>query len=217
MSRNPIFYERQADRDALVDQFLIPNGIHDPKVIKAMRTVPRHYLVGEEGQEEAYQDYPLSIGLQQTISQPLIVAKMSQQLNIKGGERILEIGTGSGYQAAILSELGAITYSIEIFAPLSFQAQRRLHELGYTDINFRMGDGFYGWSDQAPFDGIILTTAPDQIPAPLIEQLRDGGTLISPLGKEFQQLMQLHKDGDHLHWENLGSVSFVGMVGRIDG
>jgi len=217
MSKHPIFYERQEDRDNLVDQFLIPSGITDPNVIKAMRTVPRHFLVGKEAQEEAYNDYPLSIGLQQTISQPLVVAKMSQQLQIQGGERVLEIGTGSGYQAAILCELGAETYSVEIFAPLSFEAQKRLKEIGYSNINFRIGDGFYGWLEQAPFDAIILTTAPDQIPAPLIEQLKEGGTLISPLGKEVQQLMQLHKRGDNLHWENLGPVSFVGMVGRVDG
>ena len=200
-----------------MDQFLIPKGIHDQKVIKAMRTVPRHHLVGKEEKEEAYNDYPLSIGLQQTISQPLVVAKMTQQLGIKKGDKILEVGTGSGYQAAILHELGAKVYSIEILALLSFQAQQRLAELGYSGIEFRIGDGYYGWPDMAPFDGILLTAAPDQIPKPLIEQLRDGGTLIIPLGKESQQLMQVQKEKDNLHWENLGPVSFVGMVGRVDG
>ena len=215
-NRSPIFKERQEDREQLVEQYLIPNGIHDPKVIAAMKTVPRHHLVAADIQEEAYNDYPLSIGFQQTISQPLVVAKMTQQLNISEGERVLEIGTGSGYQAAILRELGAKVYSIEIFAPLSFRAQHLLEELGYDDILFRIGDGYYGWPEQAPFDAIIMTTAPDRIPQNLIDQLKEKGGLILPLGKESQNLLHIQKDGDQLHWQNLGPVSFVGMVGRID-
>ena len=215
-NRSPIFKERQEDRNQLVDTYLIPNGIHDHRVITAMKTVPRHYLVPEDTRDEAYNDYPLSIGFQQTISQPFVVAKMTQQLNITKGVRVLEIGTGSGYQAAILRELGAKVYSIEIFAPLSFRAQQLLNELGYDNIEFKIGDGYYGWSDQAPFDAIIMTTAPDRIPQNLISQLKEKGDFILPLGKETQHLLHIQKEGEQLHWQNLGPVSFVGMVGRID-
>ena len=216
MSKHPIFLERQEERDALVDEYLIPNGIHDPRVIEAFRTVPRHALVGNKEQDEAYQDYPLSIGLQQTISQPLVVAKMTQGLGVEKGMKILEIGTGSGYQAAILRELGAEVYTVEILALLSFQAQKKLQLLGYTNIHFHIGDGYYGWPSMAPFDGVLLTAAPDQIPKPLIQQLRNNCKIILPLGKETQQLMEVRKEGDDFHWDNLGPVSFVGMVGRVD-
>ena len=215
-NRSPIFNERQEDREQLVEKYLIPNGIHDPRVIAAMKTVPRHYLVDTDSQNEAYNDYPLSIGFQQTISQPFVVAKMTQHLNITEGERVLEIGTGSGYQAAVLRELGALVYSIEILAPLSFRAQQHLAELGYDNIEFRIGDGYYGWADQAPFDAIIMTTAPDHIPQKLIAQLKEKGNFILPLGKDSQHLLYIQKEGEQLHWENLGPVSFVGMVGRID-
>ena len=217
MSRNPIFYEKQEERDALVDQYLIPHGITDPNVISAMRCVPRHFLVDKEQQDRAYHDYPLSIGLQQTISQPWVVAKMTQQLKVQKGMRILEVGTGSGYQAAILQELGAEVYSIEILALLSFQAQIKLQTIGYKDISFKIGDGYYGWPEMAPFDGILVTAAADQIPKPLIDQLADGGVMIIPLGKETQQLIQITKNAEELQWEQLSPVSFVGMVGRVDG
>ena len=216
MSKNIIFEQRQEERDALVNEYLIPNGIHDPRVIEAFRRVPRHALVSKKEQDEAYQDYPLSIGLQQTISQPLVVAKMTQGLNIRKGMNILEIGTGSGYQAAILHELGAIVYTVEILALLSFQAQKNLNELDYTNIHYHIGDGYYGWPSMAPFDGILLTAAPEQIPKPLIDQLKNECKLILPMGKETQHLMEITKNGEDLRWENLGPVSFVGMVGRVD-
>ena len=215
MSGKDIFLERQKDRDLLVNEYLIPNGIHDEKIIRILRKIPRHYLIEKQYQHEAYEDHPVPIGFQQTISQPFIVAFMTQTLQLNGTERILEIGTGSGYQSAILAELCAQLYTIEILAFLSFQTQQKLRTLGYTNIQYKIGDGFYGWSEFAPFDCIILTAAPAQIPSILIQQLKDGGTMILPLGKEGQELMKVQKRGDDIFWESLMPVSFVNMTGRI--
>ncbi|MCF7688373.1 MAG: protein-L-isoaspartate(D-aspartate) O-methyltransferase [Cephaloticoccus sp.] len=191
-------------------------GITDPRVLAAMRSVPRHEFVPAGERLEAYDDHPLPIGHGQTISQPYIVACMTELLHPLPTDRVLEIGTGSGYQAALLSQLVTEVYTIEIVAPLAVRAQRDLQRLGYANVHVRTGDGYLGWPEAAPFDAIIVTCAPESVPQPLIDQLKDGGRMIIPLGPTggVQSLVLLHKNGPQLKRTAVFNVRFVPMTGR---
>ena len=206
-----IFFEQ---RVWMVDSQLAGRDIVDPQVLRVMRRVPRHLFVPEKFREYAYADHPLPIGEEQTISQPYIVAFMTQALELKKGDRVLEIGTGSGYQAAVLAELVEEVYTIEIIPMLAERAEKLLKELGYDGIQVRAGDGYLGWPEAAPFDAIIVTAAPEHIPAPLIEQLGEGGRLVLPVGDEYQELMRVVKEGGEIRRENLLPVRFVPMTGK---
>jgi protein-L-isoaspartate(D-aspartate) O-methyltransferase len=189
----------------------------DPGVLEAMRRVPRHAFVPASQRELAYTNRPLPIGYGQTISQPYILALMSGLLRLAQHSRTLEIGTGSGYQAAVLAELGHLVYTIEIISELAEQAAKRLPELGYRAVHIRQGDGYYGWPEAAPFDGIVVTAATSQIPPPLLDQLRPGGRMVIPIGPAFlvQQLMLVEKLADgSIRTEALVPVAFVPLVGR---
>jgi protein-L-isoaspartate(D-aspartate) O-methyltransferase len=189
----------------------------DPRVLQAMATVPRHVLVPEALRSAAYDNRPLPIGHGQTISQPYIVALMTDLLTLQPGDRVLEIGTGSGYQAAVLAELGMQVYSIEIIEPLGELARANLAKLGYEDIQVRIGDGYYGWEEHAPFDAIIVTAAASHIPPPLIRQLRPGGHMIIPVGSRFmvQQLVLVDKDEDsEVTTRQVLPVRFVPLTGE---
>jgi protein-L-isoaspartate(D-aspartate) O-methyltransferase len=180
-----------------------------------MEKVPRHRFVPATSQGQAYGDYPLPIGYGQTISQPYIVAFMTEQLDPKASDRVLEIGTGSGYQAAVLAELVAEVYSIEIIAPLARSAEATLRSLGYTNVHVRAGDGYLGWPEAAPFDAVIVTCAPDHVPPVLVDQVRDGGRLIVPVGGRFtQELVLLEKRGTNVHQRAVLPVRFVPMTGE---
>lgn len=185
-----------------------------PRTLGAMRKVPRHLFCPNVSLDRAYEDRPQSIGLGQTISQPTIVGVMIEALELSGKERVLEIGTGSGYQAAILALLSSEVYTIELLAPLGESARARLAELGYANVTVRVGDGYKGWPERAPFDRIIVTAAPDAIPDALVVQLADGGVLVSPVGPEgaTQRLVRLRKHAGSITREDLGAVRFVPMV-----
>jgi len=188
-------------------------NIQNRRVLDAMATVPRHQFVPKALKNLAYRDEPLPIGQGQTISQPFIVAFMTEQLDPKPTDRVLEIGTGSGYQAAVLSQLAAEVYTIEIIEPLAKRAEANLKRLGYNNVKVLAGDGYQGWPDHAPFDGIIVTCAPDHIPQPLVEQLRDGGRMIIPVGPpENQQLYLLQKHGTKVEQQAVLPVRFVPMT-----
>ena len=207
----------EAEREMLINQ-LASRGIVDPEVLRAMRAVPRHRFVPARLQRRAYEDRPLSIGLEQTISQPFIVAMMTEALELRSRSRVLEVGTGSGYQAAVLAEITPHVYSIEILAPLAEQAQRNLEDAGYPDVHCRVGDGYYGWPEEAPFDAIVVTAAPGFVPPKLKEQLAVGGRLCIPVGEEgvVQRLMLLTRMGDgEIREEMLELVRFVPMTGAV--
>ncbi|MCP4198090.1 MAG: protein-L-isoaspartate(D-aspartate) O-methyltransferase [Proteobacteria bacterium] len=208
-----INYQKQRAR--MVADQIAARGIHDPAVLEAMRTVPRHAFIPNKWQNEAYDDHPLPIGHDQTISQPYIVAYMTEALKAQKGQKILEIGTGSGYQAAVLAHMGARVFSIEIVKSLGTMARKTLKQLGY-DVQVRIGDGYAGWPEEAPFDGIIVTAAPTEIPAPLIAQLKDGGRLVVPVGRYFQDLKVIKKVSGKLVTENTLPVRFVPMTGKIE-
>ncbi len=176
-------------RNRMVDEQLIPRGIKAPRVLSAMRRVPRHLFVGEELQSQAYGDYALPIGEGQTLSQPYMVGVMTEALELQGHERVLEIGTGSGYQAAVLAELAWHVYSVERIATLTMRAKRLLEELGYINISVKVFNGTLGWKEEGPYDGIIITAGAPEIPAPLIEQLKEGGRLIIPVGDRYSQIL----------------------------
>ncbi|SMO72621.1 protein-L-isoaspartate(D-aspartate) O-methyltransferase [Fodinibius sediminis] len=178
----PRFEERRDERHQMVKEDIARRGVSDSRVLDAMRHVPRHEFVPGQYQEFAYDDRPLPIGHAQTISQPFIVGYMTQMLDLQAGEKVLEIGTGSGYQAAVLSEITPHVFTIEIVAPLGQQARSRFDQLGYSTIQTKIGDGYRGWPKQAPFDAIIMTAAPETIPQPLIDQLKPGGVLVAPVG-----------------------------------
>lgn len=193
-------------------------AVQDSRVLDSMRKTPRHCFVPAELVAYAYDDRPLPIGYGQTISQPYIVAKMTELLEPRGEHRVLEIGTGSGYQAAILSPLVTQVYTIEIIEPLGTAARRRLDSLGYKNIEVRVGDGYFGWPEKGPFDGILVTAAADHVPPPLVDQLKPGGKMVIPVGNPFQAqtLMQVTKGskGPHdLQVRNLMPVAFVPLVG----
>ncbi len=189
----------------------------DPNVLRALRVVPRHAFVPEVQQAYAYEDRPLYIGYGQTISQPYVVAFMTEALRLDANSVVLEVGTGSGYQAAVCAEIARAVYTIEIVEPLATAAARRLQELGYANVWVRAGDGYYGWPEQGPFDAIIGTAAAAEIPPPLLEQLKKGGRMILPVGGQFglQYLILVTKDEQgQLHRQNRMPVLFVPMTGR---
>ena len=199
----------------MVERQIVRRGVADPAVLKAMRQTPRHLFVPEAERPRAYEDRPLPIGHRQTISQPYIVASMSELLDVRAGDRVLEIGTGSGYQAAILSQLAARVYSIEIVEALARVATERLSTLGYANVSIRAGDGYQGWPEQAPFDRIILTAAPPEVPEALLAQLKNGGRLVAPVGREWQELVVVEKDAEGKISERVQyAVMFVPMVPR---
>ncbi|MEW6271387.1 MAG: protein-L-isoaspartate(D-aspartate) O-methyltransferase [Thermodesulfobacteriota bacterium] len=200
-------------RAELVEEVAQRDPELSPRVLDVLRAVPRHLFVPGAGLFEAYGNHAYPIGHGQTISQPTVVAIMTDALQLTGKERVLEVGTGSGYQAAILSRLAREVWSIEIVAPLGEESRRRLAELGFDNVHVKVGDGYQGWPEHAPFDRIILTAAPPELPAALVEQLTDGGILVAPLGDQEQYLYRWTKRGGTLTRENLGAVRFVPMVG----
>jgi len=200
------------ERKGMIETQIKARGIKDQRVLDALEKVKRHLFVSENNQRLAYEDHPLGIGEGQTISQPYIVALMTELLELKGGERILEIGTGCGYQAAVLGELAKEVYSIEILESLAQSAEARLKKLGYRNIFVRQGDGFLGWKEHAPYDGIIVTCAPPEIPSALIEQLAEGGRLVIPVGNFFQQLKVVRKINGEMIEEDVIPVRFVPMI-----
>lgn len=203
------------ERANMVKFQLMGRDITDKDVLAAMERVPRHEFVPEEYRSQAYADHPLPIGYGQTISQPYIVALMTQLLELRPTDKVLEIGTGSGYQAAILAELCKEVYTVEIIKELAEQAEKRLKRLGYTNIRVKHGDGYYGWEEHAPFDAIIVTAAPDHIPPPLIAQLKDGGRMVIPVGPPggYQTLWLVKKEGEKIITRNITGVIFVPLTG----
>lgn len=206
---------QRAERERMVALQLEGRDIHDERVLAAMRRVPRQRFMPAEQRSRAHADSAVPIGLGQTISQPYVVAFMSQALALQGHERVLEIGTGSGYQAAILGELAREVWTIEILAPLAERARATLAELGYDNVHVRTGDGYAGWPEHAPFDAILLAAAPEVVPQPLVDQLALGGRLILPLGGEEQELVLLRRTASGLEREALLPVRFVPMTGRV--
>lgn len=203
-----------AARSRMVEDQLAARDIKDPRVLDAMRRVPRHEFVPEPLRGSAYADSPLPIGHEQTISQPFIVAFMSEALDVQPTHRVLEIGTGSGYQAAILGELAREVYTIEIVAPLAERARQTLKQLGYTNIHVRTGNGYLGWPEQAPFDRVMVTAAPDEIPPALITQLKVGGLMAIPVGVDDQELRILRRTEKGLETLRTLPVRFVPMTGK---
>jgi protein-L-isoaspartate(D-aspartate) O-methyltransferase len=204
-----------ADRQGMVAEQIAARDVRDPRVLAAMRDVPRHLFVPPDLQRQAYADRPLPIGYDQTISQPYIVALMTELARPSRGDRALEVGTGSGYQAAVLSQLVSHVYTIEIVEPLARSAEQRLKNLGYTNVTVRAGDGYAGWPDNAPFDVIIVTAAPDHVPAPLLAQLKAGGRLVIPVGPVFavQELQLIEKDvAGRTRTTRMAPVQFVPLV-----
>lgn len=220
LQSHPAFEERMDERTRMVKDHIenYPyNPVKDKKVLAAMRRVPRHRFVPEEFQDLAYRNSPLAIGYKQTISQPVIVAHMTELLDIQPDDRILEIGTGSGYQAAVLGELCQHVYTMEIVSPLGKRAKQLLKELGYEQVRVKIGNGYLGWPEEAPFDKIIVTCAPDKIPQALIDQLIPGGKMVIPVGGRFetQYMVELIKDsGGKLLKKEHYPVRFVPMTGR---
>jgi protein-L-isoaspartate(D-aspartate) O-methyltransferase len=199
----------------MVEQQIAARGISDPATLAAMRAVPRHEFLPVRLRDEAYMDYPLPIGHGQTISQPFIVAFMTEAIRPQPGEKILEIGAGSGYQAAVLAQMGAEVYSVEIIEPLAQMARQTLERLGYQNAHVKHGDGYRGWPEQAPFDAVIVTCAPDKIPPDLVAQLKDGGRMIIPVGGGMnQELVLLRKTGDTVEKQSVLPVRFVPMTGE---
>lgn len=202
-------------RKKMVETQLISRGITDERVLSAMMKVPRHQFVEEAMAAQAYGDYPLPIGYGQTISQPYIVAEMTQALGLKGHERVLEIGTGSGYQTAILAELCGRVYSIERIKPLLLRARNIIDDLRYFNVALKAFDGTLGWSDEAPFDHIIITAGSPSIPPPLVKQLKDNGTMIIPVGsRDEQELLKITKADNSFTKESLGLCRFVKLIGQ---
>jgi protein-L-isoaspartate(D-aspartate) O-methyltransferase len=202
-------------REAMVRDQIEARDVRDPRTLRAMREVPRHEFVPPQLRGEAYADHPLPIGHRQTISQPYIVAFMTEALGLTGSERVLEIGTGSGYQAAVLAEIVEEVYSIEIVEPLAREAGERLARLGYANVHVRAGDGYGGWPERAPFDAIIVTAAAPRIPEPLKQQLKDGGRMVLPVGDDFQELIVVTRRGDSYEQSSVLPVRFVPMTGEV--
>lgn len=208
-------YKQKRERMVRLD--IEARGVSDKKVLSAMLKVPRHLLVHQSLRNQAYADYPLPISEGQTISQPYVVAFMTEALKLKPTDRVLEIGTGSGYQAAVLAEIVQEVYSIEIRQKLSDRARNVLKKIGYKNIKCRYGDGYFGWEKHAPFDAIIITAAANHIPPPLIRQLKDGGRLILPLGSTvyYQTLTLVTKQDEKVLLDQMSSVRFVPMIGEV--
>ncbi|MCP4263118.1 MAG: protein-L-isoaspartate(D-aspartate) O-methyltransferase [Planctomycetes bacterium] len=216
--KHPAFAERAEERQRMVTRQIQARDVKDPNVLAAMRIVPRHAFVPFNEQPYAYVDYPRPIGFEQTISQPYIVAFMTEALQLKPNSKVLEVGTGSGYQAAVCAEIADKVYTIEIVEGLAKRAKKDLEELGYANVFARFGDGFFGWKEEAPFDAIIGTAAAGRIPEPLIEQLKPGGRMILPYGSPwgFQHLVVVTKDKEgKIHKENVMPVRFVPMTGEV--
>lgn len=202
-------------RQRMVDTQLVPRGIRDKRVLEAMKKVPRHLFVDEAMFSQAYSDFPLPIGEEQTISQPFMVAIMTEALELKGNERALELGTGSGYQTAVLAELCHRVYSIERISPLAARARKVLDKLGYGNVVVRIGDGTLGWKDEAPFDAIIVTAGSPEIPQILVDQLKAGGRMIIPVGgKLMQSLIRVRKTEKGIEKEDMGGCRFVKLIGE---
>ena len=201
-------------RQQMVDMQLRARGIRDERVLAAMARVPRHRFIREDDVVLAYGDHPISVGFGQTISQPYIVAYMTEQLALPDAARVLEVGTGSGYQTAVLAEIAADVYTIEIVPELADQAKRLLAELGYRNVHARFGDGYAGWRDVAPFDAVIVTAAPPEVPAPLKEQLKVGGRLVIPVGEGIQELRVIRRTASGFEEEPTIAVRFVPMTGE---
>jgi protein-L-isoaspartate(D-aspartate) O-methyltransferase len=204
--------EFAARRERMVDSQLRARGIHDSRVLDAMRRVPRHRFVPPDQRDLAYGDHPVAIGFSQTISQPFIVAYMTEALALEPGARVLEIGTGSAYQTAVLAEIAGDVYSIEVVPEIAERAATLLGELGYSHVHLRRGDGYNGWPEAAPFDGIIVTAAPDHIPEPLVNQLKIGARLVVPIGRGDQDLLVLTRTEEGLREEQRIGVRFVPLV-----
>ena len=198
----------------MVDEQLRARGIRDPRVLDAMTRVPRHLFVPESGRDEAYGDHPVPIGHGQTISQPYIVAFMTEALRLEQGHRVLEIGTGSGYQAAVLGELAGEVYTIEIIEALADRARKTLADNGYRNVTVRTGNGYLGWPEHAPYDRIMVTAAPDDVPQPLVEQLKIDGLMAIPVGTGFQELRILRRTAQGLETIATLPVRFVPMTGK---
>ena len=199
----------------MVRETIEARGIRDPRTLAALRKVPRHELVPAVLADRAYEDRPLPIGHDQTISQPYIVAFMTEALGLRGGEKVLEVGTGSGYQAAVLAEIAALVYTIEIVEPLAERARADLARLGYRTVQVRAGDGYKGWPEAAPFDAIIVTAAAPRIPEPLKAQLKDGGRLVIPVGEDDQSLVVVTRNGSRYEERTVLPVRFVPMTGAV--
>jgi protein-L-isoaspartate(D-aspartate) O-methyltransferase len=199
----------------MVDEQILRRGVTDERVLAAMRHVPRHRFVEDALRERAYGDHPLPIGEGQTISQPYIVALMTSLLELRGAEKVLEIGTGSGYQTAVLAELARRVCSIERLPRLAERARGLLEALGYTNVWIRVGNGALGWPDESPFDRVIVTAGSPQVPPPLIQQLGEGGRLVAPVGdEESQRLTVVEKVGGQVHTRTMGECKFVRLVGK---
>ncbi len=214
VSREEPFYSL---RKSMIENQIVRRNVLDPEVIRAMEKIPRDLFVPEPQRAEAYEDRPLPIGYGQTISQPYIVALMTEALRIKKGEKVLEIGAGSGYQAAVLAEIGAETYTVEIVPELAKFARENLKKTGYGSVQVKAGDGYQGWKEFAPFDAVIVTCAPEKVPQPLIEQLKEGGRMIVPVGPEnqVQELVLLKKVKGELLRQSIAPVRFVPMTGEV--
>jgi protein-L-isoaspartate(D-aspartate) O-methyltransferase len=206
----------EARRLQMVEQDIEKRGVKGALALKAMRKVQRHLFVEQSLWPKAYNDHPLPIGEGQTISQPYVVALMTEALALRGGERVLEVGTGSGYQAAVLAEIVKEVFTIEVRPELYTKVRERLQKLGYKNIHLKQGDGYLGWPEYAPFDAIIVTASPNHIPPPLLAQLKEGGRLIIPLGNTtfYQNLTLVTKKGGKAEVKELGAVAFVPLVGE---
>ena len=213
MEKEPLKYARR--REMMVQQQIEMRGITDPDVLAAMRTVPRHLFVSDALKDQAYGDFPLPIGEQQTISQPFIVAEMTQALEIGKDDRVLEIGTGSGYQAAVLAQIAYRVYTIERIRSLYVQTRNLLDRLKYHNVIMRCFDGTMGWKDESPFDAIIVTAGSPRIPESLVEQLAEGGRMVVPVGDQHaQDLIKITRDSQGTHQASLGGCRFVKLVGK---
>ena len=204
-----------ARRELMVTTQIAAHGVHDPRVLAAMRKVPRHLFVPDAVRDRAYEDSPLSIGDGQTISQPYIVAFMTELAQPRPEARVLEVGTGSGYQTAVLAEVAHEVYSIEIVAALAARGKETLHGLGYRNVHLRTGDGHRGWPEAAPFDAIVVTAAPEHVPQPLLDQLAPGGRLVIPVGDRFDQALEVHeRTATGIERRRVAVVAFVPMTGE---
>ncbi len=213
-SREEIRNDYRLARERMVKSQLIPRGIRDQRVLDVMAKVPRHLFVEEAFLGEAYNDHPLPIGHGQTISQPYIVALMTEVLLLTGAEKILEIGTGSGYQTAILANLSDKVYTVERITPLMVKARKTLDDLGYTNVMFKAFDGTLGWKEYEPFDAIMVTAGAPELPQPLLNQLAEGGRLVIPVGSRFsQELVRVFRKEGSFTKENLGGCRFVDLIG----
>ncbi len=202
-------------RERMVETQLVARGIRDPRVLESMRKVPRHLFVDEALQDQAYNDHPLPISDKQTISQPYVVALMTESLKLTGHEKVLEIGTGSGYQAAVLAELAGRVFSIERHPGLALRANHVLQKLGCRNVIIRVGDGSMGWPDDAPFDAVMVTAGTPEVPQPLVDQLSVGGRLIVPVGDRISQdLILVERRSEGITKTNMGGVRFVDLVGK---